>query len=100
MSAQPSFPGRPVIVVTRRERNPALDDVPTAIESGLAGFEMVGFHGVLVAAGTPAPVVATPSQAFGRVLGTPEVRDRRVAQGADPAFLDAAAVRASGAQLD
>ncbi len=103
------------IAVTSRERNPALPDVPTAIESGLAGFEVVGFYGILVPAGTPAPVVATLSQAFGRVLGTAEVRDRMVAQGADPAFLDAAAfqrflaaemprwaaaVRASGAQLD
>jgi tripartite-type tricarboxylate transporter receptor subunit TctC len=103
------------IAVTSRERNPALPDVPTAIEQGLKGFEVVGFYGVLAPAGTPAPIVETLSKAFGQVLAMPDVRDRMVAQGADPAFLDAgafqrflvaempkwaAAVKASGAQLD
>ncbi len=70
---------------------------------------------MLAPAGTPAPVATRLSEAFGQVLALPEVRDRMVAQGADPAFLDAeaflrflsgemprwaAAVRASGAQID
>jgi tripartite-type tricarboxylate transporter receptor subunit TctC len=103
------------IAVTSRERNPALPDVPTAIEVGLKGFEVVGFYGVLAPAGTPAPIVERLSAAMGQVLAMPEIRDRMVAQGADPAFLDsagfrrfleaemprwAAAVKASGAQLD
>ncbi len=103
------------IAVTSRARNPALPEVPTAIEQGLKDFEVVGFYGVLAPAGTPAPIVETLSQAFGKVLGAGEIRDRMVAQGADPAFLDAgafqrflaaempkwaAAVKASGAQLD
>lgn len=103
------------IAVTSLERNPALPDTPTAIESGLKGFEVVGFYGVLAPAGTPAPIVERLSSAFQQVLGSAEIRDRMVAQGADPAFLDAAtfgrflgdemprwaaAVKASGAQLD
>jgi tripartite-type tricarboxylate transporter receptor subunit TctC len=103
------------IAVTSRMRNPALPEVPTAIEAGLVGFEVVGFYGVLAPAGTPAPVVERLSAAFQQVLAAPEVRDRMITQGADPAFLDApsfgrflaaempkwaAAVKASGAQLD
>ena len=66
-------------------------------------------------AGTPPDVVARLSDAFKQVLANPEVRNRMVSQGADPAFLDSAgfaqflaaetprwekAVKASGAKMD
>ena len=103
------------LAVTSRERNPALPDIPTAIESGLKDFEVVGFYGFLAPAGTPPDVVARLSDAFKQVLANPEVRNRMVSQGADPAFLDSAgfaqflaaetprwekAVKASGAKMD
>ena len=103
------------LAVTSRERNPALPDVPTAIESGLKGFEVVGFYGFLAPAGTPTDVVAKLSDAFKQVLANPDVRNRMVTQGADPAFLGseefarflaietprwAAAVKVTGARLD
>ncbi|BEU97755.1 tripartite tricarboxylate transporter substrate binding protein [Acidovorax sp. DW039] len=77
------------LAVTSRERNPALPDVPTVIESGIKGFEVVGFYGFLAPAGTPKDVVNKLSDAFGQVLQMPEVRSRMVSQGADPAFLGA-----------
>jgi len=103
------------LAVTSRERNPALPDVPTVIESGIKGFEVVGFYGFLAPAGTPKDVVAKLSDAFGQVMQSPEVKNRMVSQGADPAFLGAEdfakflasemprwadAVKKSGAKLD
>jgi tripartite-type tricarboxylate transporter receptor subunit TctC len=103
------------LAVTSRERNPALPDTPTVIESGLSGFEVVGFYGFLAPAGLPRDVTARLSDAFRQVLATPEVRNRMVSQGADPAFLGsedfgkflaaemprwADAVKKSGARLD
>ncbi len=103
------------LAVTSRERNPALPDIPTVIESGLKGFEVVGFYGFLAPAGTPREVVAKLSDAFGQVLSQPDLRQRMISQGADPAYLDAAdfarflaaemprwanAVQKSGARLD
>ncbi|RQO83784.1 tripartite tricarboxylate transporter substrate binding protein [Acidovorax sp. FJL06] len=103
------------LAVTSRERNPALPDVPTVIESGLKGFEVVGFYGFLAPAGTPKDVVAKLSDAFGQVMQMPDVKSRMVSQGADPAFLGANdfakflasetprwadAVKKSGAKLD
>lgn len=103
------------LAVTSRERNPALPDVPTVIESGIKGFEVVGFYGFLAPAGTPKDVVAKLSDAFGQVMQMPDVRNRMVSQGADPAFLGsddfakflaaemprwADAVRKSGAKVD
>ena len=103
------------LAVTSKERNPALPDVPTVIESGIKGFEVVGFYGFLAPADTPKDVVAKLSDAFKQVLSNPEVKSRMVSQGADPAFLGsddfakflatetprwAAAVKASGARMD
>ena len=103
------------LAVTSRERNPALPEVPTVIESGLKGFEVVGFYGFLAPAGTPRDIVSKLSDAFKQVLTNPDVRNRMVSQGADPAFLGsdefaqflatetprwAAAVKVSGARLD
>jgi tripartite-type tricarboxylate transporter receptor subunit TctC len=75
------------LAVTSRERNPALPEVPTVIESGIAGFEVVGFYGFLAPANLPKDVTAKLSDAFKQVLSNPEIRSRMIAQGADPAFL-------------
>lgn len=103
------------LAVTSKERNPALPEVPTAIESGLKGFEVVGFYGFLAPAGLPKEVTVKLSNAFQQVMSLPEVKDRMVEQGADPAFMGseafgkflasetprwAAAVKASGTKLD
>ena len=77
------------LAVTSRERNPALPEVPTMIEAGLKGFEVVGFYGVLAPAATPKAVVDRLSAAFKATLDSADVRSRMVAQGADPAFLGA-----------
>jgi tripartite-type tricarboxylate transporter receptor subunit TctC len=103
------------LAVTSRERNPALPDTPTVIESGIKGFEVVGFYGFLAPANLPKDIAAKLSDAFRQVLSTPEIRNRMIAQGADPAFLGsdefskflvsqtprwAEAVAKSGARLD
>lgn len=91
--------------------------MPTVNETKILknNFEVVGFYGFLALAGTPKPVVDKLSDAFKQVLAMPDVRDRMIAQGADPAFLGAddfakfiqaelpkwaSAVQKSGAKLD
>jgi len=103
------------LAVTSRERNPALPDVPTAMESGIKDFEVVGFYGFLAPIATPREVVQRLSEAFKQVLNTPEIRDKMIAQGANPAYLGfddfhrfiaqetprwAQAVQRSGAKID
>ncbi len=104
------------LAVTSRERNSALPDVPTVIETKMAkDFDVVGFYGFLAPAGTPKPVVDKLSDAFKQVLSQSDVRNRMISQGADPAFLGAddfakflgsempkwaTAVQKSGAKLD
>jgi tripartite-type tricarboxylate transporter receptor subunit TctC len=103
------------LAVTSRERNPALPDTPTVIESGIKNFEVVGFYGLLAPANLPRDITARLSDAFRQVMTSPDIRSRMVAQGADPAFLGsedftrflgaemprwADAVKKSGARLD
>ncbi len=103
------------LAVTSRERNPALPDTPTVIESGLKGFEVVGFYGFLAPANLPRDITAKLSDAFRQVLTSPDIRNRMITQGADPAFMGsedfakflaaempkwAQAVAKSGAKLD
>ena len=77
------------LAVTSRERNPALPDTPTVIESGIKDFEVVGFYGFLAPANLPREVAAKLSDAFRQVLASPDIRNRMIAQGADPAYLAA-----------
>jgi tripartite-type tricarboxylate transporter receptor subunit TctC len=77
------------LAVTSRERNPALPDIPTVMETGIKNFEVVGFYGFLAPAGTPKDVVNKLSDAFKAVMNQADIRQRMVAQGADPAFLGA-----------
>ena len=77
------------LAVTGKERNAALPDVPTFAEAGISGLDVVGFYGILAPAGTPKDVVAKLSDALRQVLETPDIRNRMVQQGADPAYLSA-----------
>jgi tripartite-type tricarboxylate transporter receptor subunit TctC len=58
------------------ERTAYLPDVPTAMESGLKGFEVQSWNGLSVPAATPANVVATLNGAMKDVIPMPEVQDK------------------------
>jgi len=103
------------LAVATPARLPALPDVPTMTEAGLAGFETAGWFGVVAPHGTPQPIVRRLAAEIGAVLATAELRERFAAIGASPlplgpdafaAFIAAevprwrAIVQASGAQLD
>ena len=103
------------LAVTSAARNAALPDVPTVIEQGIKGFEVVGFYGVLAPAALPKDISLKLSNAFKAILEAPDLRARMISQGADPAYLGseeftaflakempqwAQAVKQSGAKLD
>jgi tripartite-type tricarboxylate transporter receptor subunit TctC len=65
-----------VLASTGRQRTAYLPDVPTVIESGLKGFEVLSWNGLSVPAATPPGVVATLNRAMKDVMPTPDVQDR------------------------
>jgi len=103
------------IAVSGLERIPELPDVPTVAESGVPGFEILGWNGLLAPAETPPDILAKMYEATQRALADPQVRERFEQAGARTrpmsrevfgAFLRsevakwADAVRKSGAQVD
>jgi tripartite-type tricarboxylate transporter receptor subunit TctC len=82
------------LAVTTAQRSPALPEVPTMVESGLADFDVGSWFGVAAPAGVPAPVLATISQQLERLAKDPEVQAAMLRQGVVPGWLDARAAAA------
>jgi tripartite-type tricarboxylate transporter receptor subunit TctC len=72
------------LATTGARRTETLPDLPTVAESGLPGYEALGWFGLLAPAATPRPIVERLSADANRVLAEPAVRSRMIALGADP----------------
>lgn len=103
------------IAVTGAARSPALPDVPTFVEAGIPGFEVVSWQGLLAPAGTDPAIIRRLNAEVARYLTEPAVVAQLEAQGFEPlpgppealaALLAAdvprwpAIVRAAGARVD
>ncbi len=77
-TAVPAIEGKTVnaIALLARERSPALPDVATAHEQGLADFEAFTWNAVFLPPGTPVSIVNRLNEAMIEVLETPAVRER------------------------
>lgn len=64
------------------DRASVVPEVPTIAETGLAPLEIGAWQGVMVAAGTPKPIVDRLNGAVVAALARPVVRDRLAVQGA------------------
>jgi tripartite-type tricarboxylate transporter receptor subunit TctC len=70
-----------VVAVLGGARQPALPEVPTFAELGLAGFEDVPYYGVFAPAGTPKATLEQFSAALAKTLAKPAVHERLTAMG-------------------
>jgi tripartite-type tricarboxylate transporter receptor subunit TctC len=70
--------------VTTKQRSSALPSLPTIAESGVPGFEVSGWYGILGPAGIPKPIVARLNGELTRILKDPGVREMLSREGADP----------------
>jgi len=81
------------IAITTPARAPSLPDLP-AVAEALPGYAVVGWYGVLGPAKLPGGIVARLHDEFVRILNLPEVRERIVADGSEPAGTTPEAFRA------
>ncbi len=103
------------LAVTTAARSPALSDVPTVAESGLPGYDVSSWAGVVAPNGTPKEIVARLQREISDVLKQPAMNARLAAEGAPPIgstpdefarFMRselvkwAAAVKQAGARID
>lgn len=64
------------LAVTGEQRSAGLPDVPTVQESGVPGFVVNGWYGILAPAGTPPAIVDKLSQAIAESLREPAVHEQ------------------------
>lgn len=72
------------LAVTTAERWPGAPDIPTVAESGVPGYEVAGWFGLLAPAGTPTDRVQLLQQAVAQAVAQPEVAKQLRSLGAEP----------------
>lgn len=72
------------LAVTTGKRSSALPSVPTLAESGLAGFDIGTWFGVLAPVATPKAVVARLAEEMQKIIRSPEFGRRMAEIGAEP----------------
>jgi tripartite-type tricarboxylate transporter receptor subunit TctC len=73
-----------LVGVTSKQREDTAPNVPTLIEQGLA-VDVTGWHVLQAPAGTPASAIATLNRALNAALKRPDVRDKLLKAGVQPA---------------
>ena len=72
------------LAVTSSKRSAAEPEIPTVAESGVPGFDVTAWYGVSAPIKTPRPIIEKLNAEFVRAVKSPDLRDRLIAQGADP----------------
>jgi tripartite-type tricarboxylate transporter receptor subunit TctC len=73
------------LAVSSGERSPFVKGLPTVAESGVPGFDVSVWFGVVAPAGTPQPVIAKLNAEINGVLKLPEIRQAFNSQGVETA---------------
>jgi len=73
------------LAVTTAKRSSLVPDLPTLTEAGVPNFDIYTWFGLLAPAGTPKEIIAKWNAELVKILGTPDVKERLLAQGAEPA---------------
>jgi tripartite-type tricarboxylate transporter receptor subunit TctC len=72
------------LAVTTAKRSPALPDVPTLDESGLKGFNLGTWFGILAPANTPRDVVVRLNAEIVKIVNAPDFKKKMEDIGAEP----------------
>jgi len=64
------------LAITTAKRSPAMPDLPTVAESGLPGYEVLTWYGLLAPAATPKEIVARLQTEVAKILQMPDIRQR------------------------
>lgn len=75
---------RPLAALSLK-RIPALPDLPTVAEQGFPGFKITNSYGLFAPAGTPRPIINAINRLVGEFMHTPQMAQRLVAEGSEPA---------------
>ena len=71
------------LAVTGKQRSPGVPNLPTNAETGVPGFDVGAWFGIVVPKGTPRPLVNRLNAEIVNITRLPEAREQFVAQGAE-----------------
>ena len=71
------------LAVSGLKRSPLVPDLPTLDESGLRGYEIVGWNGLFVPAGTPPNIIDHLHELIAAALAQPDTKERLATLGAE-----------------
>jgi len=72
------------LAIASPRRSPQLPDVPTVAEDGLPGFDVTSWYGIVVRAGTPAPIIQKLQRDIAEALQGEEVHAKLAGFGLEP----------------
>ena len=73
------------LAITSPQRVQAMPDLPTVAESGVPGYDLRSWYGLLAPNGTPAPLVLMLNREVIALVNAPELKERLAADGAEAA---------------
>ena len=74
-----------VIATSSLKHSQLLPELPTIAESGLPGFEFIGWYGLFAPAGTPQPIINALNHEVVQILRQPEIQRQLANDGAEAA---------------
>ena len=69
------------LAITSKTRSPLFPDLPTMAESGVPGFEVQNWQGLVAPAGTPAALIKLLNEAVNKALADPAIKEQMLGQG-------------------
>ena len=73
-----------VLAVTTAQRSKLYPDLPTIAESGVPGYDLAGWYGVVVPTGTPRPIIDRLHAEYRKALRAPDMTERYATLGVEP----------------
>jgi tripartite-type tricarboxylate transporter receptor subunit TctC len=72
------------LAITSSQRSPAIPELPTVAESGLPGYEMETWYGIVAPVGTPEEIIVRLNGEFNKAVQTREVTARLMNEASTP----------------
>jgi len=73
-----------VLAVSTAKRSKLYPDLPTIAESGVPGYDLAGWYGVVVPTGTPRAIVERLHAEYVKAMRAPDIAERYAALGVEP----------------
>ena len=72
------------LAVTTPKHSLAMPELPTVAESGVPGYDVTSWNGMLIPAGTPPDIIKRYNAEFNKAISAPDMKKRMIENGYEP----------------